>query len=195
MAVGLLMLTMPAVASLARPGAFNVTANTTNDYTPSYSPSGKEIAYRGSNPNRRGNEIYTIGVGGRGRAQSTSSRPNNSQRRPSTPPAWLTSSDKYERSGDRPRSSPLFTGVRGRLGFSEVRIALVQRVWGLGGSVPRGSVGPLRRPRVAPMQLDGVRAGLSAAPGTDVQQFDEDREAHREVDVALGDVVVEAFQE
>jgi hypothetical protein len=67
LAVGLLMLTMPAVASLARPGAFNVTANTTNDYTPSYSPSGGRIAYRGSNPNRRGNEIYTIGVGGGGR--------------------------------------------------------------------------------------------------------------------------------
>src|SRR5215217_5279942 len=45
------------------------------------------------------------------------------------------------------------------------------------------------------MQLDGGRVSLSAAPGTDVQEFDEDGEAHREVDVALGDVLVEAFQE
>ena len=74
-AVGLLMLMMPVVE--ARPGTFNVTANSTNDYTPSYSPSGKEIAYRGSNPNRRGNEIYTIGVGGRGRAQVTHDRRND----------------------------------------------------------------------------------------------------------------------
>src|SRR3712207_1226798 len=41
LAVGLLMLTMPVVE--ARPGPFNVTDNTTNDYTPSYSPSGKRI--------------------------------------------------------------------------------------------------------------------------------------------------------
>jgi Tol biopolymer transport system component len=64
-AVGLLTLTMPAVASLARPGAFNVTANTTNDYTPSYSPSGQRIAYQGYDG--RDKEIYTVGVGGGGR--------------------------------------------------------------------------------------------------------------------------------
>src|SRR5215212_3085650 len=32
-------------------GSFNVTDNTTNDYTPSYSPDGKKIAYRGSGSN------------------------------------------------------------------------------------------------------------------------------------------------
>jgi Tol biopolymer transport system component len=85
LAVGLLTLTMPAVASPARPGAFNVTDNATNDYTPSYSPSGKRIAYRGSNPNRRGNEIYTIGVGGGGRSQVTHDR--RSDRDPSYAPA------------------------------------------------------------------------------------------------------------
>jgi hypothetical protein len=49
-------------------------------------------------------------------------------------------------------------------------------------------------PRVALMQLDGCRTGRSAAADSDVQEFDEDRETHREVDVALGDVLVEAFE-
>src|SRR5215208_6575652 len=76
-AVGLLMLMMVVVevrsAEATFPskhnvggggGSFNVTHNTTNDYTPSYSPAGKKIAYRGSGSNGRHNEIYTINVGG-----------------------------------------------------------------------------------------------------------------------------------
>ena len=46
--------------------------------------------------------------------------------------------------------------------------------------------GILLRPRVALVQLDGCRTGPSAAPDSDVQQFDENRGIHREVDVALG---------
>ncbi len=45
-------------------GSFNVTDNTTNDYTPSYSPGGEKIAYRGSGSGGRHNDIYTINVGG-----------------------------------------------------------------------------------------------------------------------------------
>jgi hypothetical protein len=45
------------------------------------------------------------------------------------------------------------------------------------------------------MQLDRVRACLSTASDTDVQQLHEDRETHRKVDVALGDMLVEAFQQ
>src|SRR5215218_3057301 len=45
------------------------------------------------------------------------------------------------------------------------------------------------------MKLDGCYVSFSAAPGADVQQFDEDGEAHREVDVALGYVLIEALQE
>src|SRR5215217_1121211 len=45
------------------------------------------------------------------------------------------------------------------------------------------------------MKLDGSYVSFSTAPGADVQEFDEDGEAHREVDVALGDVLVEALQE
>jgi hypothetical protein len=82
-AVGLLMLMMLVVevrpAEATFPGKpkvgggsrFNVTDNTTNDYTPSYSPNGKEIAYRGTGSNGRHNEIYTIKVSGGGRLQVT----------------------------------------------------------------------------------------------------------------------------
>jgi hypothetical protein len=56
-AVGLLMLMMLAVE--VRPaeavdgeGRFNVTNNITNDFSPSYSPDGKKIAYQG----REGND-------------------------------------------------------------------------------------------------------------------------------------------
>src|SRR5215212_2796254 len=63
-AVGLLMLMMVVVEVRSAEatflgkhnvggggGSFNVTDNTTNDYTPSYSPDGKKIAYRGSGSN------------------------------------------------------------------------------------------------------------------------------------------------
>src|SRR5215211_2989773 len=82
-AVGLLMLMMVVEVRSAeatfpgkhnvggRGGSFNVTDNTTNDYTPSYSPDGKKIAYRGSGSNGRHNEIYTINVDGGGRVQLT----------------------------------------------------------------------------------------------------------------------------
>jgi hypothetical protein len=77
-AAGLLMLMMlvvevrPAEATFAGKlnvgggGEFNVTDNTTNDYTPSYSPSGKKIAYRGSGSDGRHNDIYTINASGAG---------------------------------------------------------------------------------------------------------------------------------
>src|SRR5215207_4550966 len=77
-AVGLLMLMMLVVevrpAEATFPGkpkvgggsGFNITDNTTNDYTPSYSPNGKEIVYRGTGSNGRHNEIYTIKVSGGG---------------------------------------------------------------------------------------------------------------------------------
>src|SRR3712207_671382 len=45
------------------------------------------------------------------------------------------------------------------------------------------------------MQLDRMRVGLSAPPGTHVQEFDENRKPHRDVDVAFGDVLAEAFQQ
>ena len=45
---------------------------------------------------------------------------------------------------------------------------------------------------VAPVQFDGMRPGLLAAPDPEVEELDEDGEAHREVDVALGDVLAEA---
>ena len=66
-AVGLLMLVMVVVE--VRPaeavdggGEFNVTNNTTNDHSPSYSPSGEKIAYAGWDGQDK--EIYTINVGG-----------------------------------------------------------------------------------------------------------------------------------
>jgi len=64
---------------------FNVTDNTTNDYTPSYSPNGKEIVYRNTGFNGRHNEIYTIKVGGGGRVQVTNDTKN--ERDPSYSPS------------------------------------------------------------------------------------------------------------
>jgi hypothetical protein len=87
-AVGLLMLMMLVVevrpAEATFPGkpkvgggsGFNVTDNTTNDYTPSYSPNGKEIVYRGIGSNGGHNEIYTIKVSGGGRLQVTNDHKN-----------------------------------------------------------------------------------------------------------------------
>jgi hypothetical protein len=85
-AVGLLMLVMvvvevrPAEATFPGKhnvggggGSFNVTDNTTNDYTPSYSPDGKKIAYEGSDGHD--NEIYIINAdGGGGRIPVTDQR-------------------------------------------------------------------------------------------------------------------------
>jgi TolB protein len=78
-AVGLLVLTMLLVVG-PRParavdsgGAFNVTDNTTDDFSPSYSPSGQKIAYRvgGSRHNGISNDIYTINAHGTGRFNVT----------------------------------------------------------------------------------------------------------------------------
>src|SRR3712207_8009281 len=81
-AVGLLMLVMvvvevrPAEATFPGKhnvggggGSFNVTDNTTNDYTPSYSPSGKKIAYEGSDGQDK--EIYIINADGVGSQSPT----------------------------------------------------------------------------------------------------------------------------
>ncbi len=83
-AVGLLMLVMvvvevrPAEATFPGKhnvggggGSFNVTDNTTNDYTPSYSPSGKKIAYSGEDGPNGDYEIYTINSGGGGKFKVT----------------------------------------------------------------------------------------------------------------------------
>src|SRR3712207_6071563 len=50
-------------------------------------------------------------------------------------------------------------------------------------------------PRVALVQLNGSRPGLPTAPDPEVEELDEDGEAHREVDVTLRDVLVETFEE
>src|SRR3712207_9197647 len=50
-------------------------------------------------------------------------------------------------------------------------------------------------PRVALVQLDGSRPDLPTAPDPEVEELDEDGEAHRDVDVALRDVLVKAFEE
>jgi Tol biopolymer transport system component len=79
-AVGLLVLTMLVLG--ARPAeaveagaAFNVTDNTTDDFSPSYSPSGDKIAYRvgprRSNGVRIPNDIYTINADGTGMVNLT----------------------------------------------------------------------------------------------------------------------------
>ena len=82
-AVGLLVLTMlvlgPSPARAVDAGAaFNVTKNTTDDFSPSYSPSGQKIAYRvgpsHSNGVRRSNDIYTINDDGTGRSNLTDNR-------------------------------------------------------------------------------------------------------------------------
>ena len=82
-AVGLVMLmmlvgevrpaeaTFPGKPEVGGGSGFNVTDDATNDYTPSYSPNGKEIVYRGIGPNGGHNEIYTIKVSGGGRVQVT----------------------------------------------------------------------------------------------------------------------------
>src|SRR5215203_4678865 len=90
-AVGLLMLMMLVVevrpAEATFPGkpkvvgggsGFNITDNTTNDYTPSYSPNGKEIVYRGTGSNGGHNEIYTINASGGGRVQITNNTTDDS---------------------------------------------------------------------------------------------------------------------
>src|SRR5215211_1940122 len=81
-AVGLLMLMMVVVevrsAEATFPGkhnvggggvSFNVTDDTMNERDPSYSPSGKRIAYSGWDGHD--GEIYTINVDGSGRVQLT----------------------------------------------------------------------------------------------------------------------------
>src|SRR5215218_1683598 len=92
-----------------------------------------------------------------------------------------------------PQKRTLFSGVRRRVVLGR-RYSPGLLPISLRCSWPR-RIGPLFRPRVAPMQLDRVCAGCSAAPDTDVQQFDENGETHGEVDVALGDVLVEAFED
>jgi Tol biopolymer transport system component len=83
-AVGLLVLTMLLVVG-PRParavdsgGAFNVTDNTTDDFSPSYSPSGQKIAYRvgpsDSDGTRTPNDIYTINADGTGRLNLTDNK-------------------------------------------------------------------------------------------------------------------------
>ena len=53
-------------------GKVQLTANNTNDCEPSYSPSGKKIAYSGEEPGTNGDdEIYTIKPGGGGRFNVT----------------------------------------------------------------------------------------------------------------------------
>jgi WD40-like Beta Propeller Repeat len=98
-AVGLLMLMMLVVemrpAEATFPGkpivvvgggsGFNLTDNTTNDYTPSYSPNGKGIVYRGIGSNGEHSEIYTINVSGGGRLQVTND--NKTKRDPSYSPS------------------------------------------------------------------------------------------------------------
>jgi hypothetical protein len=74
-AVVLLMLMLLAVEvgpaeAAGEVGGFNVTNNTTNDHSPSYSPDGKKIAYTGfkglgsDDDEVYDHEIYTINVGG-----------------------------------------------------------------------------------------------------------------------------------
>src|SRR5215203_5574141 len=45
-------------------GKFNVTDNSTGDYAPSYSPSGKKIVYSGEDGPNGDTDIYTINPGG-----------------------------------------------------------------------------------------------------------------------------------
>jgi WD40-like Beta Propeller Repeat len=88
-AVGLLMLMLlvvevrPAEAA-GEVGGFNVTNNTTNDHSPSYSPSGEKIAYRVARSDGLHSDIYTINVGGGGRFNVTDDRKN--ERDPSYSP-------------------------------------------------------------------------------------------------------------
>jgi tricorn protease-like protein len=87
-AVGLVMLmmlmgevrpaeaTFPGKPEVGGGSGFNVTDDATNDYTPSYSPNGKEIVYRGTGSNGGHNEIYTIKVSGGERLQVTNDTKN-----------------------------------------------------------------------------------------------------------------------
>jgi hypothetical protein len=77
--------TFPGKLNVGGGSTFNVTDNTTNDYSPSYSPNGKEIAYRGTGSNGRHNEIYTIKVSGGGRLQVTNN--HKKERDPSYSPS------------------------------------------------------------------------------------------------------------
>jgi len=77
--------TFPGKLKVGRGSRFNVTDNTTNDYTPSYSPNSKEIAYRGKGSNGRHNEIYTINASGGGRLQVTND--HKTERDPSYSPS------------------------------------------------------------------------------------------------------------
>jgi dipeptidyl aminopeptidase/acylaminoacyl peptidase len=77
--------TFPGKLNVGGGSTFNVTDNTTNDYSPSYSPNGKEIAYRGTGSNGVHNEIYTIKVSGGGRLQVTNDHKN--ERDPSYSPS------------------------------------------------------------------------------------------------------------
>jgi Tol biopolymer transport system component len=64
--------------SPARPrggGKKQLTDNSTNDFDPSYSPSGKKIAYAGDDGNDY--EIYTINPGGGGRQLVTDNANND----------------------------------------------------------------------------------------------------------------------
>jgi Tol biopolymer transport system component len=52
-------------------GRVQLTDNNTSDYEPSYSPSGKKIAYSGKEATNADYEIYTINAGGGGRYNVT----------------------------------------------------------------------------------------------------------------------------
>ena len=114
-AVGLVMLMMlmgevrPAEATF--PGkpkvdggsGFNVTDNTTNDYTPSYSPNGKEIVYRGTGSSGRHNEIYTIKVSGGGRVQVTNNTTKDGE------PSYSPSGKQIAYEGDDGQDKDIYT--------------------------------------------------------------------------------------
>jgi Tol biopolymer transport system component len=114
-AVGLLMLMMLVVevrpAEATFPGkpkvgggsGFNVTDNTTNDYTPSYSPNGKEIVYRGTGSNGGHNEIYTIKVSGGERLQVTNDTKNLRD------PSYLPSGKQIAYEGDDGEDKDIYT--------------------------------------------------------------------------------------
>jgi tricorn protease-like protein len=81
-AVGLLMLMLLAVEvrpaeAAGEVGGFNVTNNTTNDHSPSYSPSGEKIAYRVSGSEGLHKDIYTINVGGAGKIKKVTNNNTN----------------------------------------------------------------------------------------------------------------------
>jgi len=56
-------------------GKVQLTDNNTNDYTPSYSPSGKQIVYSAFDGND--DELYKINTGGGGRVQLTDNNTND----------------------------------------------------------------------------------------------------------------------